>query len=254
MAQKEGCNITGRLEGKVAFVSGGAHFTGAACARLPAAEGASVVIADVLEAEGKALARSLGPRGSFVFLDVTDSSGWIHAVEEAENMSGPVNILVNNAGRVNPVPLDECTNQQFGESIEANLYGTFYGVKAILPSMQKAGGGSIINISSVSGLRGYPMQAGDVAAHWGVRGLTKSAALDLARYHIRVNSVHPGQVITPATKSGDIETGRIAMNRPAAPEEIARVVVFLATDESSFVTGAEIAVDGGESAGLADRG
>ncbi|ABS54925.1 short-chain dehydrogenase/reductase SDR [Methanoregula boonei 6A8] len=242
----------GRLDGKVAFISGGANSLGAANASLFAAEGARVIIADVLETEGKNLAKSLGPRGTFVFLDVTDPSGWIRAAEIAENAYGPVNILVNNAGRVNHVPFDECTNQQFGEIIEANLYGTFYGIKTIIPSMQKAGSGTIINISSVSGLRGYPMMPGCVTAHWGVRGLTKSAALDLARYHIRVNSVHSGEVLTPATKSGDIETGHVAMNRPATPDEIARVVVFLATDESSFITGAEIAVDGGESAGLAN--
>lgn len=235
----------GRLEGKVAFVSG------AAFSRFLAAEGARVVIADTLETEGKNLAKSLGPQGSFVFLDVTDPSGWVHAVEIAEKTFGPVNILVNNADLVNHVPFDECTNQQFGEDIETNIYGTFYGVKTIIPSMQKAGGGSIINVSSVSGLRGYPRMPGYVTAHWGICGLTKSAALDLARYHIRVNSVHHGQVLTPATKAGDIETGHIAMSRLATPDEIARVVVFLSSDESGFITGAEIAVDGGESAGMA---
>jgi 3alpha(or 20beta)-hydroxysteroid dehydrogenase len=179
-----------RLDGKVAFVSGGAHFTGAAYASLLAEEGANVVIADVLEDEGKRIAKSLGHQCNFVFLDVTDPSGWIHAVEIAENAYGPVNILVNNAGKVNHVPFDECINQQFGEIIETNIYGTFYGIKTIIPSMQKAGGGSIINISSVSGLRGYPRMPGCTTSQWGVRGLTKSAVLDLARYH-------PGKFGTP---------------------------------------------------------
>ncbi|MEN6442713.1 MAG: SDR family oxidoreductase [Methanoregula sp.] len=244
----------GRIEGRVALISGGARGLGATNARALAAEGAKVIIGDTLESEGKQVAKDLGPRGCYVTLDVTESSDWIEAVEIAENTFGPVSILVNSAGMVSPAPFDECTNQQFGESIESNIYGTFYGMKAVIPSMRKAGGGSIINISSFSGRRGYPMAPGCIASKWGIRGLTKSAALDLARYHIRVNSIHLGQILTSATRANDLETGHVAMNRAGMPEELANAVLFLAGDESSFITGAEIAVDGGESAGLADWG
>jgi 3alpha(or 20beta)-hydroxysteroid dehydrogenase len=251
--QKSGGNVMGRLNGKVAIISGGARGLGAANAGILAAEGANVVIADEHETEGKELVKSLGSQGCFVFIDVADPSDWMKTVEIAENTFGRVNILVNNTGIENHAPFDEYTNQQFGESIEGNLYGTFYAMKAVIPSMKIAGSGSIINVSAVSGLQGYPRQPGYVASNWGVRGLTKSAALDLARYHIRVNSVHPGQILTPQTRSGDIETGHIAMHRLGTPDEIARVVLFLASDESSFISGAEIAIDGGETAGLATR-
>ncbi len=240
----------GRLDGQVAIISGDARGISATYARFLAAEGANVVIGDTLESEGKRIAKDMGSHGCYVTLDVTESSDWIRAVDVAETTFGPVSILVNSAGMVNHAPFDECTNQQFGESIEANLFGTFYGMKAVIPSMIKAGRGSIINISSFSGLHGDPVSPGCIASKWGIRGLTKSAALDLARYHIRVNSIHPGQILTPATRANDLEPGHVGMNRAGMPEEVANAVLFLAGDESSFITGAEIAVDGGERARL----
>jgi 3alpha(or 20beta)-hydroxysteroid dehydrogenase len=244
----------GRLDGKVAFISRGARDLGPTYARFLAAEGANVVIGDTLESEGKKIAKDLGSHGCYVTLDVTESSDWIDAVEIAEHTFGPLGILINNAGIVNYVPFDEYTNQQFGEIMEVNLFGTFYGMKTVIPSMKKAGRGSIINISSFYGRRETLKAPGYIASKWGVRGLTKSAALDLAKYNIRVNSIYPGQILAPTTRVNDLDTGHVAMNRAGKPEELANIVLFLAGDESGFITGADIAVDGGESAGLADWG
>jgi 3alpha(or 20beta)-hydroxysteroid dehydrogenase len=234
------------LDGKVALVSGGARGPGSAIARLLAAEGARVMIADVHETEGKNVAKSLGSQGCFVFLDVMDPSEWTDAVERTENTFGRVNILVNFAGIVNCAPFDEYTNQQFGECIEGNLFGTFYGMKTVIPSMKIAGGGSIVNISSVSDSGEYPKHPGPVAAGWGLRGLTNSAALDPAQYHIRVNAVCPVWMMRPpAGPEEHVTAGSVAMDQSVNPNEIARVVLFLASEESVGITGAEIAADGG---------
>jgi 3alpha(or 20beta)-hydroxysteroid dehydrogenase len=244
-----------RLEGKVAIISGGARGMGAADARLFVSEGAKVVIGDLLDTEGEKVATELGENIRYVHLDVTEPSGWANAVETAEHEFGSINILVNNAGIVNYALFEEYTIEQFRKTIEVNLFGTFLGIKAVIPSMKKSGSGSIINISSVAGLSGYPQLSGYVASKWGVRGLTKTAALDLSKYSIRVNSVHPGLILTPMTAGIEIEPDQVAMNnvamnRAGLPEEIANVVLFLASDESSYITGAELVADGGASVGL----
>jgi len=244
----------GCLEGKVAFVSGGGCDLAAPNARILASEGAKVVIADAHEEEGKKIAKSLGSQGRFLYLDVIDPSEWIDTVETTEKVFGRINILVNHARRVNYSRFDDYSNQQFGECIEVNLFGTFYGMKTVIPSMQIAGGGSIINVSSVSGLKVLPRQPGYVASSWGVRGLTKSAALDLAQYNIRVNSIHAGDAVTTETGADSIETTPGSMNRRYSPEEIARLVLFLASDKSIHITGAEIPGDDKETTGWINRG
>ncbi len=239
-----------RLNGKVALISGGARGMGAAHARLMVAEGAKVVIGDILDADGQALAQALGPPATFAHLDVTKPDDWDAAVATAVKTYGKLNVLVNNAGIANFGPIDEYTHADWDKIIAINLTGVFNGIKAALPAMKQAQGGSIINISSTAGIRGYPALAGYTASKFGVRGLTKAVALDVGKYGIRVNSVHPGVIRTPMTAELKEDTRHVALDRTADPQEIANLVLFLASDESSFSTGAEFIADGGETAGL----
>jgi len=242
-----------RLEGKIALVSGGARGIGAAAARAMIVAGGKVVIGDLLDDEGVALAEQLGPSATFVHLDVTKPEEWEAAVAMTVMTCGKLNVLVNNAGITNTGPIDEYRHADWDKIIAINLTGTFNGIKAALPALKATGGGSIINVSSISGIRGYPTLAGYVASKFGVRGLTKAAALDLAKYGIRVNSLHPGFVQTPMTAASHPPTSPIPMNRAADPSEIAHLLVFLASDESSFSTGAEFIADGGETAGFVNN-
>jgi 3alpha(or 20beta)-hydroxysteroid dehydrogenase len=241
----------GRLNGKVALISGGSQGMGAADARAMIAEGAKVVIGDLLDKEGQALANELGSSATYVHLDVTKPEDWDAAVAAAVRTFGKLNVLVNNAGIANFGPIDEYTHADWHKIIAINLTGVFNGIKAAVPALKQARGGSIINISSTAGIRGYPALPGYTAAKFGVRGLTKAVALDLGKYGIRVNSVHPGVIRTPMTTAIPEDTRHVAMDRTAAAVEIANLVVFLASDESSFSTGAEFIADGGETAGLA---
>jgi 3alpha(or 20beta)-hydroxysteroid dehydrogenase len=241
-----------RLSGKVALVTGGARGIGAATARLMAREGAKVVIADRLETEGWSLAAGIGPAAAYVHLEVTEPEEWRAAVDFAVATFGRLDVLVNNAGIGSLGGADRLSREDWDKVIAVNLTGVFNGIQAAAPAMRKAGGGSIVNLSSVAGLAGYPGMAGYVAAKWGVRGLTKAAALDLAPDKIRVNSVHPGFTRTPMTAAGfQPGFGHVAMHRGGDPDEIARLVTFLASDEASFSTGAEFIADGGEAAGNA---
>jgi 3alpha(or 20beta)-hydroxysteroid dehydrogenase len=241
-----------RLENKVALVSGSARGIGAATVAAMVAEGAQVVIADLLDEEGHALAREIGPCAAYVHLDVTSRESWDAAVATAVAAFGKLNVLVNNAGIGTLGSVENLGRGDWDKVLAVNLTGAFNGIQAVLPAMDNAGGGSIVNLSSIAGISGVPGMAGYVASKWGVRGLTKAAALDLARYKIRVNSVHPGFVYTPMT-AGEYQPGfdRVAMHRGADPSEIAALIVFLASDESSFSTGAEFVSDGGETAGNA---
>ena len=189
--------MTGRLEGEVALISGGARGQGEAEARRFVAEGAKVVIGDILEAEGKQVADDLGDDAVFVTLDVTDESSWASAVTEAEERYGPVTVLVNNAGVLSFGQLDRVKRAEFERLVQVNLVGTLLGMQAVVPSMVKAGGGSIVNISSTSGLQGLPFVGAYGSTKWGVRGMSKSAAIDFGHRGIRVNSVHPGGIDTP---------------------------------------------------------
>ncbi|MFC3966156.1 glucose 1-dehydrogenase [Nocardia jiangsuensis] len=235
----------GRVDGKVALISGGSRGMGAAHAKLLAAEGAQVVIGDILDDAGKALAEEIGPNARYVHLDVTQPEEWDAAVAVAVQEFGSLTVLVNNAGIVNGAPIHKFDLDQWRRILDVNLTGTFLGLRAAVPAMKKAGTGSIINVSSIEGLRGAPWAHGYVATKWGVRGLAKSAALELAPLGIRVNSLHPGLIRTPMTENIPDDMVTIPMGRPAAVEEVATFVLFLASDESSYATGAEFIVDGG---------
>jgi 3alpha(or 20beta)-hydroxysteroid dehydrogenase len=239
----------GRVDEKVALISGGARGMGAAHARMLVAEGAKVVIGDILDDEGKALADELGsgPGGAarYVHLDVTEADQWDAAVATAVEEFGRLNVLVNNAGIVALGQIGKFDMAKWQKVIDVNLTGTFLGMQASVEAMKTAGGGSIINVSSIEGLRGAPMVHPYVASKWAVRGLSKSAALDLGKFNIRVNSLHPGFIRTPMTKHFPDDLVTSPLGRPGQSEEVATFVVFLASDESSFATGSEFVVDGG---------
>jgi 3alpha(or 20beta)-hydroxysteroid dehydrogenase len=237
--------------GKVALVSGGARGIGAATVRAMALAGANVMIADVLDEEGRALASELGSSASYVHLDVTRPDDWDHAVQVAVDTFARLDVLVNNASIARMGTVDNHSRAEWDALLAVNLTGVFNGIQAAVPAMRKAGGGAIINVSSIAGMLGMRGLAGYVASKWGVRGLTKAAALDLANDNIRVNSVHPGFVRTPMTAANPPAVEHVAMRRAGEPEEIAKLIVFLASGKSSFSTGAEFVADGGETAGNA---
>jgi 3alpha(or 20beta)-hydroxysteroid dehydrogenase len=235
----------GRVDGKVALISGGARNIGGASARMLVDEGAQVVIGDLLDEEGAALAVQLGEAARYVHLDVTEDADWRSAVEFTVAEFGKLDVLVNNAGIFNGGQLQRYKTEQWQQMLDVNLTGPFLGMRAAADAMIAAGGGSIINTSSIEGLRGTPWAHGYVASKWGLRGLTKSAALELAPHGIRVNSLHPGRIRTPATDAMPDDLIPIPLGRPGLPEEVATFVLFLASDESSFATGSEFVMDGG---------
>ena len=241
-----------RFDGKVVLISGGARGQGAAEARMLVAQGAKVVIGDVLEAEGQRLAAELGDAAVFLRQDVTQEADWARAVEAAERLGG-VHGLVNNAGIYRPATLLDTDAALYEQHVRINQFGCFFGMKAVVPAMQRAGGGSIVNISSVAGLQGSPGAFAYSATKWALRGMTKAAAIDLAPRKIRVNSVHPGpldtemlKVRTPEENAQRLEL--VPMRRQGTAEEVAQLVLFLLSDESAYITGAEVAIDGAASA------
>jgi len=239
-----------RVAGKVALVTGGSRGIGEACARALVAEGASVVIADINDEPGKILADELGEAARFFHLDVASADEWEAAVAFTVAEFGSLNVLVNNAGIANGAQLQKFDPEQWQRILDINLTGTFLGMQKSADAMIAAGGGSMINMSSIEGLRGTPWAHGYVAAKWAVRGLTKSVALELAAQGVRVNSVHPGLIKTPLTEHFPDDLIPIPLGRPGTPAEVANFVLFLASDESSFATGAEFVVDGGTVQGI----
>ena len=240
-----------RLAGKVALITGGARGMGAEFARAMVAQGAQVVLTDVLDADGAAMERELGESALYVHLDVTDRAAWPGAVSAALQRFGKLNVLINNAGIANFGPVTSFPDEEWDRVIAINLTGVFNGIKACASALKAGAPASIINISSTAGLKGYAALPGYNAAKFGVRGLTKSVALDLAPSGIRCNSVHPSMVVTPMTAGLITAQKHVAMHRVGQPGELANLIVFLASDESSFSTGAEFVADGGETAGLA---
>jgi 3alpha(or 20beta)-hydroxysteroid dehydrogenase len=216
-------------------------------------EGGFVVIGDVLDAEGRALAEELGERAVFSMLDVRSFDDWSKAVVLAEKRFGDVGGLVNNAGILERGRFDQITPAEFGKTQDINVLGSFLGIQSVWPSMARRGGGSIVNISSVGGMLGAGAACAYITSKWAVRGMAKAAASDLARYGIRVNSVHPGPIATKMIVDDSFNEEafinfnkyRMPMRRLGQPEEVASVVAFLLSDESSYVTGAEVTVDGG---------
>ncbi|MSQ11284.1 MAG: glucose 1-dehydrogenase [Dehalococcoidia bacterium] len=244
-----------RLKGKVAIISGGARGQGAAEARLFAKEGVKVVIGDVLDAEGTRTASQIAEGGGdaiFVHLDVTKEEDWKRVADTAVSRFGKADILVNNAGILRMEGLEETTVKVWDQVIDINAKGVFLGTKAVIPAMRKAGGGSVINISSVAGMVGGASATAYTVSKGAVRLLTKATAVQYGKEKIRCNSIHPGIIQTDMTadflkdpKQRQQLITSVPLGRVAKPEEVATCALFLALDESSYVTGSELVVDGG---------
>ena len=244
----------GQLDGKVAIISGGARGQGEEEARLFAREGATVVLGDILDDDGQRVANSIvdtGGQALYVHLDVTSETDWSDIVDKTVAEFGRVDFLLNNAGILPVAPIEQATLEHFRQVVDVNLVGVFLGIRAVIPAMREAGGGCIINTSSTAGIQGYPGLGAYVSSKFGVRGLTKVAAVELGGDNIRVNSVHPGPVDTEMLANPDAKRDehgdrpmRIPISRMGRADEIAKMMLFIAAD-ATYSTGSEFIVDGG---------
>lgn len=244
----------GHLNDRVAIITGAAHGMGAAHARRLATEGAMVVITDIADDDGLAVAAELGPRARYVHHDVSSERDWAAAVDVAVNEFGGVDVVVNNAGVHWLRALEDETADGFRRAFEVNLIGTFLGIRTAIAPLRVRGGGSIINIASLAGTTGLGWHAAYGASKWAVRGLTRTAASELGPDGIRVNAILPGAIETsmlPPDREGlgDTRFAALPLGRAGKPDEVSALVAFLASDESAYITGAEFAIDGGSSAG-----
>jgi 3alpha(or 20beta)-hydroxysteroid dehydrogenase len=243
-------NRMGTLEGKVAIITGAARGMGEAHARRFVQEGARVVVADVLDKEGTSVTADLGDQAFFEHLDVTDVDAWRRVVDATVARWGQVDVLVNNAGIFRILSIADTTLEIWERIMAVNCTGVFLGIQAVAPLMVAQGSGSIVNISSIAGLRGSGLATAYSTSKWAVRGMTKCAAQELAPSGVRVNSVHPGIIDTPmadefdAVGMRDAIDARIPIGREARPDEVTPTIVFLASDDSSYCTGGEYVVDG----------
>jgi 3alpha(or 20beta)-hydroxysteroid dehydrogenase len=251
----------GRLDGKVALISGGARGQGEAEVRLFVREGAKVVFGDVLDELGEVVAKELGDAAHYVHLDVRQEDQWVAAVAEAETRFGKLDVLVNNAGVLHMGTLThDTTLEDYMRIIEVNQIGVFLGMRTAIPAMLRNGMGAIVNTSSSNGMAGYGGTIAYTASKFAVRGMTKNAALEYGKAGIQVNSVHPGGIDTPMTRPDDLggfteedqaaAWDMVPVARVGQPEEVANLVLFLASDEASYCSGAEFIVDGGMLAGV----
>lgn len=244
----------GRLDGKVVVITGGVGGQGSSHAQECIKEGAKVVVTDIDTTKGESLEKELGNNGKFIQHDVTKESDWQEVIQETESLFGPINVLINNAGIYLYKNIEDTSEEEFRKILDINLIGQFLGMKTVLPSMKKTKNGSIINISSIEGLRVPAGSSAYVSSKFGVRGITKSAAIEFAEYGIRVNSVHPGAIQTQALEGDDVKaaveafTQTIPFKRNAKPEEVSKLILFLASDEASYSSGSEFVLDGGLSA------
>jgi len=244
-----------RLEGKIAIVTGAARGQGEATARLFARHGATVILTDVL-AEGHQVAASIGDAARFVNMDVRDEGAWARLVEQVVADHGRIDALVNNAAIVEAGPMEELSVASFERMLGINVIGTWLGARAVAPVMQRNRRGAIVNVSSTSGLRGNANMTTYDASKWGVRGMSKAMAMELAPHNIRVNTVHPGAIDTPMLNPSQRDTREIAaelglpMARVGLPEEVAHASLFLVSDDAAYISGAELAVDGAWTAGF----
>jgi len=238
-----------RLDDKVAIITGASRGQGEAEARLFVREGAQVVLADILDDQGETLVKELGDNARFVHLDVSDEHAWADALKFALDAFGRIDVLVNNAAVHHIIKLEDETVEGFERMFRVNLLGTFLGIRTCAPELRKAGHSSIVNISSAAGMTGFVGHGAYGASKWGVRGPTKVAAIELGP-EIRVNSVHPGPIETDMLPLGNPSRfERLPLARTGKPEEVAELVLFLASDASSYITGGEFAIDAGLIAG-----